>query len=341
MLTADTSPATPPPKVTVGIVTYNSAPALEGCARGIKQQDYPELELIVVDNASTDNSLEVADQLLPAARVILNEVNVGFAAAHNQAIRASEGKYYLALNPDVEMMGEFVSLLVQALEARPEYGAAIGKMWQAYDTIPKIIDGCGLYLDRARHQYLRGHGQRDLGQYDDAQEVFGGDGAAILLRRETLEDIEIEGEYFDELFFLHKEDVDLAWRARLMGWHTWYEPRAVSIHGRTFKPGLPRMVPGDIRRLSVRNRYFMIVKNLSLRGFWSDLPAILWYDLRAFLYMLFLEQWSLGAYFMFLRRLPRLLRHRHEIQARRVVSDEEMLEWSRISPQGKTSGLLR
>lgn len=341
MTTADAGAASSLPKVTVGIVTYNSAPSLESCARGVQRQSYPELELIIVDNASSDESLRTVEQTLPEARVICNEVNLGFAAAHNQAIRASEGMYYLALNPDVEMMEDFVLSLVKSLEVRSDYGAAIGKMWQSYDTIPKIIDGCGLYLDRARHQYLRGHGQRDLGQYDKGEEVFGGDGAAILLRRETLEDIKVEGEYFDELFFLHKEDVDLAWRARLMGWHTWYEPEAVSIHGRTFKPGLPRMVPGDIRRLSVRNRYFMIVKNLSLKGLFSDLIPILWYDLRAFLYMLFLEQWSLGAYFMFLHRLPRLLRYRREIQSRRVVSDEEMLSWFRISPQGKTSGLLR
>jgi GT2 family glycosyltransferase len=315
--------------------------ALESCVRGVERQEYPNLDIIVVDNASTDNSLEIASSLLPDGKIIRNQTNLGYAAAHNQAIRAGEGRYYLALNPDVEIMEGFVEHLVEALEARPDHGAAIGKMWQAYDTVPKIIDGCGLFLDRARHQYLRGHGQRDLGQYDQAEEVFGGDGAAIMLRREMLEAVAVEGEYFDEIFFLHKEDVDLAWRARLMGWRTWYEPEAVSIHGRTFKPGLPRMVPGEIRRLSVRNRYFMIMKNTSWSGFWSDIHVIFWYDLRVFLYMLFLEQRSLGAYFMYLWRLPRLLRQRRQIQAQRVVSDGTLLEWFRISPQGQTSGLLR
>lgn len=329
------------PKVTLGIVTYNSAPALESCARGVKRQSYPELEIIVVDNGSSDSSIASATALLPDAQLICNPSNLGFAGAHNQAIRAGDGEYYLAINPDVELQEGFIRHLVEALERRPEFGMAIGKMWQAYDTVPKLIDGCGLFLDRARHQYLRGHGQRDLGQYDEAEEVFGGDGAAILFRREMLEGVHVDGEYFDELFFLHKEDVDLVWRARLMGWRTWYEPKAVSVHGRTFKPGLPRMVPGEIRRLSVRNRYFMMLKNMTWTGFYSDFFAIFWYDLRVFLYMLFLEQRSLGAYFMFLKRLPRLLRQRRQIQARRAIADAEMLEWFRVSPQGKTSGLLR
>ena len=223
----------PKPLVSIGLVTWNSAVHLPACLDAIARQGYANRELIVVDNASTDPSTDLVVRDYPQARVIRNVENTGYCHAHNQAIGASKGTYYLPLNPDATMQPDYLSALVSALEERSDYGSAAGKLLQPAENnqIPRL-DSTGLFIDRQRRQYLRGYGEEDTGQFDHAEEVFGVDGAAPLYRREMLEDIRIDGQYFDESFFIHKEDVDLAWRARLLGWRCWYTPEAVAVHQR-------------------------------------------------------------------------------------------------------------
>ena len=191
---------------------------MPACLDSIARQRDARWELIVVDNASADSSAELAAQFSPKATVIRNAENTGFCTAHNQAIRASKGSYYLPINPDVVLQPDYIATLVSALEERPEFGSAAGKLLQPAETgRPPTFDSTGLFIDRQRRQYLRGHGEADDGRFDRAEEVFGVDGAAPLYRRAMLEDIEFAGQYFDESFFIQKEDVDLAWRARLLG----------------------------------------------------------------------------------------------------------------------------
>jgi GT2 family glycosyltransferase len=201
------------PLISIGLVTWNSTPHVPGCLKAITEQEYTNWELIVVDNASEDSSPDLIKQYCPNAKIIRNAENTGFCHAHNQAIQASRGTYYLALNPDVVMQPGYLVAMVLALEERPGFGSAAGKLLRLTgDGQAAILDGTGLFMDRQRRQYLRGHGETDLNQYDQGGEVFGVDGAAPLYRREMLEDIKIDSQFFDESFFAHKEDVDLARR---------------------------------------------------------------------------------------------------------------------------------
>src|SRR5512140_3208326 len=116
------------PLVSIGIVTWDNSNSLSDCLGSVLGQEYQNWELIVVDNASSDASPEIATLLCPQAKVIRNTSNTGFCHAHNQAIQSSSGTYYLALNPDVVMQPGYISGLVSALEARPEYGSCAGKL---------------------------------------------------------------------------------------------------------------------------------------------------------------------------------------------------------------------
>jgi GT2 family glycosyltransferase len=313
--------------VTVGIVTWNSEKDLPACLQGVAAQKYPAVEIVVVDNGSSDGSLRLIREAFPQSRIITNDSNLGYCVAHNQAIRASRGEYYLALNPDVRLLPGFVERLVLALESRPACGSAVGKFWQRGEADSPVLDAAGLFLDRRRHQYLRGRGEPDRGQYDTGEEIFGADGAAPLHRRAMLEDVKVGGEYFDEAFFAYMEDVDLAWRARLLGWRCWYEPGATALHARSFQPGRRRAMPRPMRRVALKNRYLMILKNEGREEWRRDWWRILSYDLKIWAYILLFEQSSLGALALLRRGWGRARVWRREIWGRVMAEPRDRLRW--------------
>ena len=288
----------------------------------LRQQRYAATEFIVVDNASTDDSVAQVLAQFPTARVIRNTHNRGFCGGHNQGIAAAQGQYYLPLNPDVAMQPDYIAALVDALEARPEYGSAAGKLLQA----PGVVDTTGLFINRRRQQYLCGHGEADRGQYDTPGPVFGVDGAAPLYRRAMLEAIQFEGEYFDESFFAHKEDVDVAWRAQLLGWPCWYTPEAVAMHPRSFKPGRRAHIAPAVRVHAVKNRYLLLAKNESAGGWLRDGAHILFYDLQILAYLLVFERSSLRALPLLRRVWARTQQWRRHIWAQ-IKDPEVCLPW--------------
>jgi GT2 family glycosyltransferase len=314
--------------VSVGLVTWNSAAHLPACLNALAEQTHRCLELIAVDNASTDDSAAQVAARYPGAHVVRSPVNTGYCGGHNQAIRAARGRYYLPLNPDVVMTPTYVAALVDELEAQPRFGSAAGKLLQGNGPRP-TIDSTGLFIDRKRRQYLRGHGEPDTGRYQAGSEVFGVDGAAPLYRRAMLDDIQIDGEYFDESFFAHKEDVDLAWRAQLLGWPCWYTPQAVAVHPRNFRPGRRAPMAAAIRVHAVKNRYLLLLKNESRAGWRRDGARILAYDLQILAYLLLFERSSLGAFPLLRQAWPRARRWRAEIWRRARRQPDAALQWFR------------
>jgi len=313
------------PLVSIGLVTWNSAAKLPPTLQALARQDYPNLELIVVDNASADDSISLARQTFPAAQIILNAQNRGFCGGHNQAIAASRGKYYLPLNPDLVMRPDYITRLADVLEDHPECGSVAGKLLRE----PGIIDSTGLFINRRRQQYLRGHGEADKGQYDTPGEVFGVDGAGPLYRRAMLEDTRVFDQYFDENFFSHKEDVDLSWRSRLLGWRCWYTPTAIAVHERGFKPGQREEISSQTKLHAIKNRYLLLWKNELSSGWQRDWAYILWYDLQIWGYLCLFERSSLAALPLIGRLRPSLRAWRIEIMRRVKTHPLEMLMWFR------------
>lgn len=319
------------PLVSVGIVTWNSARDLPNCLTALAKQDYPCIEVVVVDNASADDSLNIVREMLPSAQVISLAENSGFCGGHNRGIRASHGAFYLPLNPDVILEPGFVTAMVEAIERDPHYGMAAAKLYLGDpEQLPRRFDSTGLYLDRKRRQYIRGFGVEDTGQYNQVEEVFGVDGAAPLYRREMLEDICIAGEYFDEAFHSHKEDVDLSWRARIYGWRCIYTPHAVAYHRRSFQPGRKRrQINPTVRLHAVKNRYLLLLKNESSKGWRRDGLQILLYDLAILGYLLLFERSSLKAIQLIRRDWQRIVAWRREIQQKARVLPAEQVGWFR------------
>ena len=246
--------------VSVGIVTYKSAPHLARCLDSLAAQTLAPREVVCVDNASGDGSADLFSARCLDGRLIRNDRNVGYARGQNQAIRAASADLHLALNPDVVLDSRFLERIVAALESDAAAGWACGKvLFMEADGAPTDrLYSTGHLISKLRVCANRGHGERDLGQYDRPERVFGANGAACLYRRRMLEEIAFRGEFLDESFFMYWDDVDLDWRANLAGWRCLYVPDARAWHvSKASSEGWPRRLVVEWRR----NRILAILKN--------------------------------------------------------------------------------
>ena len=236
--------------VSVTLVTYNSGRFIKRCLESVLEQKYLNMEVVVIDNASTDGTVDILEQFADRCRIYYNDENVGFAAAQNQAIALSQGEWVLTLNPDVLLLPNFIQALVDAGQVDPKVGSVCGKLLTIRATFDlpdkQLVDSTGIYFTPMLRHLDRGSQEVDNGHYLNFEYVFGATAAAALYRRSMIEDIAILGEFFDPDFFVYREDADVAWRAQLMGWRCIYTPLARGYHVRNVLPGNRRALPsGD------------------------------------------------------------------------------------------------
>jgi GT2 family glycosyltransferase len=311
--------------VTVGVVTWNSADGLARCLSTIRQQTHSMIELIVVDNGSTDETGRLLEQTTTADERLLLPRNTGFSAAHNLAIGRSRGEFYLALNPDVCLSTRFVERLVGALQGDHSAGSACGKLLRADGS--GRLDSTGIFMLPTQRHLDRGADEVDCGQYDVCEYVFGASGAAALYRRRMLEDVKVLGEYFDEDFFAYREDADLAWRAQLYGWRCLYVPDAIAEHVRHVTPERRSRLAAAINRSGVRNRFLLRFKNQPLASAVRFAIPTLWRDLQVLGYVVVREQSSLPAIAEAARLLPRMMAKRRVIMRKRRIRSSALNAW--------------
>jgi GT2 family glycosyltransferase len=319
------------PDISVQIVTCNSAATIDPCLNALaaQQSESPDvrIDVHVIDNASSDDSVARVQQ--HGHHVTVNSQNVGYAAAHNQALALSDSRYVLTLNPDVQLEPGFLAAMVATLDADPKCGSAAGCLLRvdALGDEPYCIDGAGLYMRRNRRQGLRYEKEPVAERPLEQAPIFGPDGAAAFYRRAMLDDISVEGEVFDTDFFLHKEDIDVCWRAQLRGWGSVYVPDAVAHHIRGFRPGVRANVSADLRFYGTRNRYLLMLKNEMPGRFLRDLWRIALYDLGIAAYILLRERDTARVYPSLIALTRRMLRKRRIIQRGRRASSAEVYRW--------------
>src|ERR1700676_1411491 len=254
-------------RVSVTIVTYNSGRFIKRCLESVLAQRYANKEIIVIDNASTDGTVDILEQFEDRCQIIYNDENIGFAAAQNQAIRSSTGGWVLTLNPDVLLLPNFIQALVDAGQFDSKIGTVCGKLLAILATFDlpdkPLVDSTGIYFTPMMRHLDRGSQEVDNGHYLNYEYVFGATAAAALYRRSMIDDISIEGEFFDSDFFVYREDADVAWRAQLMSWKCMYAPYARGYHVRKVLPGNRRALPPEINMHSVKNRFLLRIKNIS------------------------------------------------------------------------------
>jgi GT2 family glycosyltransferase len=322
--------------VSVTIVTYDSGRFIKRCLETVLAQNYLNKEVIVIDNASTDGTVDILEQFEDRCQIVYNEENVGFAAAQNQAINMSSGAWVLTLNPDVLLLGGFIQALVEAGHIHPKIGSVCGKLLTIRPTfdIPErpLVDSTGIYFTPMLRHLDRGSQQVDNGHFRRYEYVFGASAAAALYRRTMIDDVSMDGDFFDSDFFVYREDADVAWRAQLLGWRCIYTPHARGYHVRKALPGNRRALPPLINMHSVKNRFLMRIKNMSGNLYRKNFFSILARDVVVVGCCLLREQTSLKAFWFLARNWNSVWRKREEIMKRRRVNDEYMASWFHYVP---------
>lgn len=275
--------------ISVIIVNYNRKDLLRQCLDSVMGQSFQDIETIVVDNASTDDSVQMVKTGYPEVKLIQNIQNLLFCKAQNQGIDVAGGDFILCLNSDCVLDKDYLKEALFAIGLDARIGMVSGKIMRM-DKI--TIDSTGLFLGRNRKALERGYGKIDRGQYENPGYVFGVSGACAFFKRSMLMDIKDKYGYFDERFGMYYEDLDLCWRAQKKAWKAYYNPKAIAYHVRGGTAGEPGALKNtrflslsaELKKRYVKNRYICMKKNDSAAGILLNLPFILLYELKIWLY---------------------------------------------------------
>lgn len=316
--------------VAVVIVNWNGLMFLPACLLSLSRQTHPPHEIVVVDNGSTDGSIAYLEQQHPDVWLIRNPHNVGFAAACNQGIQATQAEFIALLNNDTVVHPQWLEAMLAAVND-PAAGMCACRMLSMHDA--GMIDSAGIAVDRLGYAWGIGGGTQDQpDNYPASSQLLGPSGGAGLYRRKMLEDIGL----LDEDFFAYLEDVDIAWRAQWAGWQCAFAVDAIVFHVHS---ATTAQIPHLKSRLLARNRIWMIVKNYPARYLLTYLPILLVGELGALVYLARHRRFSssLRGRLEAMRRLPTMLHKRK--QAPHRISDQQMM--ARLQPTDLPANLLR
>lgn len=253
-------------KVTVVIPNYNGIKYIRDCMDSLRTQEDADFDVLIVDNASKDGSLEVLQEEYKEARIIALSENTGFCHAVNEGIRASRTPYVILLNNDTKVKPGFIKALTEAMERDEKIFSVSSLMLSMQDE--NIVDDAGDGYSLFGWAYAIGKG-KSAEKYNKAREVFAACGGASIYRKAVFEEIG----YFDENHFAYLEDMDIGYRARIYGYTNWYEPKAKVLHMGSATSG-SRYNEFKTKLASANNAY-LIGKNMPLLQWLINLPFLL------------------------------------------------------------------
>lgn len=334
--------------VAVSIVTWNSGKYIDSLLKSLDGQTFRDFQIIITDNASSDGSLEQIrsrDDII----VIKNSANFGFSRGHNKGIEMAmkcwEGKdlsdrFVFIVNPDILLEPDCMERLLISIYRDKTLAAIAPKMLrfleERNDNIvdfkkTAIVDSLGVDIYKSRKFMDRGAGteyKNDL----SVEDVFGLSGAFMCLRASALTEAKNGKEYFDEDFFAYKEDVDLSWRLRNLGWGLAVDRGAVAHHARGAKAdesaGILKQIAGRkdkpdfVRFLSARNHLWTICKNDRAINIFLDLPFIFAREAVKHLFNLFFDRSSLRGLLSAIWGAPKILAKRKYLKNAKTPAAE-------------------
>jgi hypothetical protein len=256
------------PSVSIIILNYNGREFVERCLKSVLTTDYLNFEVIFIDNASTDGSLELVEKMFgsdPHLKTIRNDENLGFAEGNNVGARVAKGNYIVFLNNDTDVNSKWLKELVEVMESDPTIGIAQSKILLMRD--PMKLDCAGGFMDPYGWTNKRGEREKDVGQYDEVSEIFYAHGATMAVKREILEKVGI----FDPKFFIYYDDLDLCWRVWLCGYKVVFVPKSVVYHeAGAWGRAQPRP---QMTSFFCKNHTSALLKNYSLHNLVRTLPV--------------------------------------------------------------------
>lgn len=302
--------------VSVIIINWNRKQLLYHCLKSLKNQTYKNHEIIVVDNGSTDGSVDFIRSYFKDIKLIVFPENRGFASGNNAGLKLAQGSFVALINNDVEAHEKWLEELCNALQHNPEVGFVSSKIlfFEKKDT----IDAVGNMFSVVGIGEKRGWMDKDCERFNKPAKIFGACAGAAMYRRKMLEELGGFDEDFSPAYY---EDIDLDFRAQLKGYQCLYIPTALVYHRVTSTIGL--YSPEHIY-LCNRNLTYVIIKNIPTELLLKYLPKMLIYLIVSVLYHYLKCRGN--AYFFgrvtALKKLPAMLKKRKAIQNSRVVSNK-------------------
>lgn len=250
------------PRVAIVILNWNGQKLLEQFLPSVLNTSYPNCEIVVADNGSTDNSVKFIEQHYPSIHLVQLSNNLGYAGGYNQALQQVTADYYVLLNSDVEVSPNWIDPMVKLLESNKNIGACQPKLlsWKQKDHF-EYAGAAGGWIDVLGYPFAKGrvleYCEKDNNQYDKPEPIFWASGAALFIRATTFHTLH----GFDSYFFAHQEEIDLCWRAQLAGHKIFSCPTSVVWH-----VGGSTLPAGNSQKtfLNYRNNHLMLLKNLPL-----------------------------------------------------------------------------
>ena len=254
------------PKVAVVIIHWNRRDLLEKFLPSLVATNYPNLEIVVADNASTDDSIDFLIQNYPSIKIVKNDKNYGYAAGYNEALKYVEADYYVLLNNDIETTPKWIGSVIDAMQQDEKIVAAQPKLLQYNNKkMFEYAGGSGGFIDSLGYVFCRGRlfemCEEDKNQYNEQSEIFWASGACFFIKAKAFH----EANGFDGNFFAHMEEVDLCWRLQLMSYKIISVPSAIVYHvgGSTLNKSSPQKT-----YLNFRNSLIMLFKNQAGAKIW-------------------------------------------------------------------------
>lgn len=252
--------------VTIIIPNYNGIKYIADCLNSLKAQTMADNHIIVVDNASEDGSADLVEKDYPEVELVRLSQNFGFCRAVNEGIKRTKTEYLILLNNDTKADPNYVKALYDCIDSHPDTFSVASKMLQM--SRPDRIDSAGDLYCALGWAFSLG---KDLSakRYNKESVIFSACGGASIYRRAVFEEIG----YFDELHFSYLEDVDVGYRARIMGYKNRYTPNAIVYHAGSGTTG-SRYNPFKVR-IAARNSWYVVFKNMPLFQLILNFPLIL------------------------------------------------------------------
>jgi GT2 family glycosyltransferase len=308
--------------VSIIIVTCGINDYLHSCLNSLRQQTHAMLEVIVVDNSINQDFSREISKHHSSIKLCSTSKNLFYSEALNRGIELSRGDFILCLNDDVILDSRFVEEALRGFFIDLKVGMVSGKILRGDG---KTLDSTALILSPWRTAKERGYGLKDRGQFEKGEYIFGVNGAVAFYRREMLEDIKEENNYFDPDFHLFYEDLDVAWRAKHFGWRGYYTPLAVAYHVRggtvrmrhgIGKPYARRFLKDEWHVDLIKNRYISIIKNESYLDFLLYLPYMVFYDFVMWSYILIFKPRLIRFFLLNLNYLRAAIKKRKFLKTR-------------------------
>jgi len=305
------------PSVSIVILNYNAGKLLLECVESIYQSQNNNFEVILVDNASTDKTYRECIEKFPDIKLIENEKNLGYCEGNNVGIRSSKGEFVVVLNPDTVVNPTWLSELIHAYQ---DNGEGIYQPKILATTDHDMLLSSGQFIQLFGFGYSRGKGEKHVEQHNKIEKIGYASGTCIFTSKKILEKLNL----FDPFLFAYHDDLDLCWRAAMLGINSFYTPTSVIFHpieGYSFKWSKFKFY------LMERNRQYCILTHFSKSTYFKMLPSLILVDFAVSLFYLKKGMLitKLKTSLNILKNMKKISKKYEQIQSTRIFSDKEIL----------------